>query len=245
MFSNAFSLSSPRDGGGKNGFAHGCDLKPPSPSALTSDAFSASSLASGPWMLESLAQGLGDDDSSPSADELWTPEEYGQILSHQLSAAIFDEFCEREQDPSTNFSGQSSSVLNQSNLRFCDVFEDPNPSPDVIKGIKEYAKSNRAGVQSCLPSAVATVLYFSVIAKGLNSGMDWITTLKPADLRNGYAWTLKTPWTPESLKSVVRQALSRLDDAAGAPGAGDILKAGGIAGEGMSGETTTGDGGEE
>jgi RNA polymerase sigma-70 factor (ECF subfamily) len=140
------------------------------------------------------------------------PTERAEVLRHLLTAPVpldlgaVDEALARKVRAWTE--GQSLMLKS-----FGDLLQHPNPLPEFLELVKEFAKENRTDAESPLPREVATVLYYASIAVALARCARRITRHNHATLRQGFGWGCEQPWVDEATRSLLREGLRALGDA--------------------------------
>jgi hypothetical protein len=149
---------------------------------------------------------LLDEDSS---QRIWSEAELGAILKHQMAIPI-----------AVDLSGQKKAAAQQL-IAVCagqgmllksyeDLFEHEHPPFELLKIIKDYAKTCLSAKNSPLPSEVASVLYYATIAAAMVRCRRRISTLTDDKLRKGFKWVLTRPWKDKAISKLVKQAMSSL-----------------------------------
>jgi hypothetical protein len=91
----------------------------------------------------------------------------------------------------------------------------PNPLPELLELVKEFAKDHRADAESPLPPEVATVLYYASIAVALSRCGRRISRYDDASLRQGFQWGCAQPWVDEATRGLLQEGLRVLGATAG------------------------------
>jgi hypothetical protein len=110
-----------------------------------------------------------------------------------------------------NLSQAQSLILSS----FADLFHHPAPPAELLELVKDFAKSNMDHPESCLPSEIAAVLYYTSIATALVRLGSLITHLSDADLRRGLLWAQGQAWLDEETRALLGQALKKTAHAGG------------------------------
>src|SRR5687768_4916926 len=127
-----------------------------------------------------MAEMMTLDDTPP---RLWSPEELGVILRHQLSAPVQDDL-----------GGPSADAVTATDARpvtsptFADLLQDPEPSLAMLQRAKRFAKARKNEPQGPLPEEVATVIYYAAIAVALLRCGRRTTSMDDAALSAGCQW---------------------------------------------------------
>jgi hypothetical protein len=143
----------------------------------------------------------------PSRTAVWRPEELGAVLRHQMASAIQVDLVSLTdvQAQRVRLLADAEGLLLKS---YSDLLRHPVPPLDLLEIIKDYAKVASATPNGALPPAVARVLYFACIAAALVRRGTRLSSLAPADLREGFAWVLEQDWVDPFLKELCGQALA-------------------------------------
>jgi RNA polymerase sigma-70 factor (ECF subfamily) len=97
---------------------------------------------------------------------------------------------------------------------FADLLAHPNPLPELLELMKDFAKELRNDPESQLSREVATVLYYCSIAVALARCRRRITKHDDATLRQGFQWGVDQPWVDETTRNQLRAGLQHLEGAA-------------------------------
>jgi RNA polymerase sigma-70 factor (ECF subfamily) len=97
-----------------------------------------------------------------------------------------------------------------------ELLHHPQPSPELLEQVKDFAKENGTDPESPLPREVATLLYYASIAAALARCGRRISRQDDAALRWGFEWGGAQPWVDEATRAVLGEGLRALGDA-GAP----------------------------
>jgi len=132
------------------------------------------------------------------------PEEFGEILRHQLSAPLRIDL--EHAGPAVPHLVKALAQAELLKIQsFADLLRHPHPPIDLLKLIKDYAKCNRDHPDSHLPGEVAAVIYYlSIVAAWLRCGQK-ITRLSDQDLQEGVDWVLNLSWVDEETKATFRE----------------------------------------
>ncbi len=93
---------------------------------------------------------------------------------------------------------------------FGDLLHHPDPLPELLELLKDFAKDNRNDAESPLPREVATVLYYASIAVALTRCGRRITRHDDATLRQGFQWGCDQPWVDEATRGLLHAGLKAL-----------------------------------
>ena len=122
--------------------------------------------------------------AEPVAD--WSDADLAAMLRHQLAQPL---------EPGAATIGE---LLGQ-----------PDPSIDSLQSVKRHAKVRRSQ-EAGVPQELWRVIYFASIAAAIRSGHS-ISDLSPAEVVQGFNWTLARPWVDESIRGLVTAALRLID----------------------------------
>ncbi len=148
-------------------------------------------------------------ETSEDAGSLWSPEELGDILIHQLAAPLAQDL---------KSVGGGRGALEAASLSppvppietFGDLFLHSSPPLELLQLVKRFAKSCRSGRESPLPDEIATILYFvTIVVARLRRGAS-ISGLDDQSLRAGLEWTLAQPWLDEDTRGLLQEGLDSL-----------------------------------
>ena len=137
---------------------------------------------------------------------LWSSEELGQILRHQMAAPLLVDLCpddaanrQKFQELTCNSSAPMES--------FDDLLHHPAPPLDLLMRAKRFAKASSHNPDSPLPQEVATVLYYLTMLTALLRCRQRITRMSDTDLRNGLEWVLRQPWITDEIRRMCDEGL--------------------------------------
>jgi hypothetical protein len=130
--------------------------------------------------------------------QLWKPQELGEILAHQLSMPATGESFGNTNQPV----GQSGPTLRQ-------LLTDSKPSLDVLRTVHRAAKADCSSDTALLPRDVALVIYYACIASALVHMNQRISDLDDAKLKQAFSWSLKRKWLDAGLVDLFKQAESK------------------------------------
>lgn len=144
----------------------------------------------------------------------WVAAELGDILHHQLHAAVAVDLAAL--DPTLAPKLRELAVARGLVLSsFGDLLRHPQPPLELLGLVKEFAKANRHHPRSPLPAEVATVLYYAAIAAALVACGTRITRLSDARLCEGWHWVQAQPWIDPDTAGLCARAAAALPPGAG------------------------------
>jgi hypothetical protein len=151
----------------------------------------------------SLARFLDVDDGPR---RLWSQEELGAILRHQLASAV-------QLDLET-LGGSFASRMHAlpvaqqpGRITYRELFQFASPGLELLNLVKQFAKASRVRGEGVLPAEIATVLYLtSIVVARLRWGRR-ITEQSDESLLYGIQWVIDQPWADEQTRALFREAL--------------------------------------
>lgn len=151
---------------------------------------------------------------------LWSAEELGAILQHQLDAPLEADFSRLRQSErverapgqaaGARFALPATPALSPGISTFRQLFEHPNPPIELLELTKRFAKSCRSRPDAPVPDEVATVLYLAAIAAARLKGGASISRLDDAALRPALDWALEQPWLDPGIGELLEGARATL-----------------------------------
>ena len=140
----------------------------------------------------------------------WQPDELGAILQHQLSADLPLDLGVMPPERVSHLKslcGVNGLPLNS----FGDLFLHPHPPVELLRLVKDFAKSNRHKPCGPIPQEIATVLYYASIAAALAHTGCRITKMRDAGLSAGFAWVKSQPWMVKEVCGLMREAEKKMN----------------------------------
>jgi hypothetical protein len=140
-----------------------------------------------------------------AAHQPWSEEELAAILQYQLSRPL-------EQDlgplpaPLRQQLGKVEPGLAPVNDTFGFWLHHAHPPVELLRLIKQYAKSCHKNPLSGIPPKVALALYYLSLAAALVRCKTRITSLSNEELKVGFDQLSKSPWLAEDSRAVFEQA---------------------------------------
>ena len=146
----------------------------------------------------------------------WRPEEFREILRHQLVAPIWLDVPRFAQFPADRTAGASVADPAGEGIRsFDDLFHHPAPPIRLLRLTKDFAKSNWNHPGSTLPGEIAALLYYeSILAAWLHAKVH-ISQLSDEDLRAGSEWVLQQTWVDDRTRELFLEGLVSLGGSTG------------------------------
>ena len=143
--------------------------------------------------------------------QLWRPEDLAAMFRHQMSTPMLVDLGSLDERTAARLRTLSEAqglVLKS----FADLFHHPSPPLELLKLVKDFAKSNLDHPESGLPGEIASALYYLSIAAALVRLDERISQLSDADLQGGLRWTSGQAWLDEPTKALLAAALRKLSD---------------------------------
>jgi len=144
-------------------------------------------------------------------DPLYSQEELGPILRHQLAALI--EIDISGLDPGSQRLLRAAAACGEGSgiATFRDLFDHPSPPVSLLRLAKEYGKSHLNHPESPLPPEIASVLYYTSIVVAMVRLGRRLTTLSREDLRDGIQQLLNRTWLDSDIRHLLELGLRRLE----------------------------------
>jgi hypothetical protein len=153
-----------------------------------------------------LLAGMADleNDASP----LWSADELGAILRHQMSVAVRFDLGLGDDGKRWSPATRTDEAIGS----FYELFHHPHPPIAWLVATKEFAKTLREHPRSPLPKEIATIVYLaSILSARLRLG-DRISSLDDEDLLAGVIWVLEQQWIDDATRSLFRDGLARIEE---------------------------------
>jgi hypothetical protein len=146
-------------------------------------------------------------DLDEEPEQVWSEEELGPILRHQLSASVKFDLETLEEEASSKL--ESLLVGGGAGIRsFNDLFHHPHPPIELLVMTKNFTKACRSNPQGPLPKEIAMVLYLASIVIAMIRCHQRITELSEHELENSLVWAIDQSWIDEDLKSIFKEGLN-------------------------------------
>lgn len=141
---------------------------------------------------------------------IWSEDELEAILKHQMSVPIAVDLSAKNKVAAQQLMAVCSGkgILLKS---YEDLFDHKSPPIELLKIIKDYAKTCLSAKNSPFPSEVASVLYYATIAAAMVRCKRRISTLPDDKLKEGFQWVLARPWKNKAVSRLMKQALDCLN----------------------------------
>jgi len=137
----------------------------------------------------------------------WPADELPALWRHQLDTPLISDLV----DVAPNAAQCISTWCQLSGTgTFGDVLSDPSPPIQILRLIKDFAKSRTAGVDASPLQELAIALYYAVIAVALVRCGLRITDLPDASLLKGFGWAAACAWLDDRTRASLREAVKRL-----------------------------------
>jgi hypothetical protein len=137
----------------------------------------------------------------------WSAAELASMLRHQLASPIRGDL-EKVSAELTARYDQAATAPHES---LGELLAAKNPSLDVLRVVKDFAKQSISRKDGALPEEIGAVLYYaSISAALLRCGGERISGLDSQTLGEGLAWALGQQWLDKSLRELFDEARSQL-----------------------------------
>ncbi len=143
-------------------------------------------------------------DIDEGSRDLWSPDEFGMVLEHQLDAPLAVELSTLEPGLTERL-GAMQPNDGPPIRTFRDLLSHPHPPAELLELTKRFAKRSRQGAGASLPAEVASVVYFMAIAVATKRCHRQISGLAPELLQYGLDWIQKQPWLDEGTRRLLHE----------------------------------------
>ena len=142
--------------------------------------------------------------------ETWTDADLEAMTTHLLERPLVEEVSGDDPRSASTIRGHCESV--EPVIRtFSDLFAHPSPPLELLKLVKDFAKSSRVSATAegrtasgvSLPKPVSAVLYHVAIAAAQKHHAVRITRLDEGSCRDALEWVVAQSWVPADLKAAV------------------------------------------
>jgi hypothetical protein len=144
-------------------------------------------------------------------DPVWSAQELGAILRHQLQAPLTSDLDVTENEAlaaSIDLCARSDPPIRT----FGELLFHPRPPVELLEAVKQFAKSCRVGTAAAMPDEIATMLYILSIVAAMTKCDRRISKMDTIALQHCLTWGLEQTWLDEP----TRQLLERGSEAVGA-----------------------------
>ncbi len=140
---------------------------------------------------------------------VWREEDYGPLLAHQLAAPLRLDLLEIDDSAQERLALlREVKTLGIHNL--AQLFQHPTPPLELLRLVKDFAKTLRNHAESPLPENVAGVLYFVSVAVARTRWDTRISLMDDQQLRQAIQWILDREWVDRQTKEILLAALSQI-----------------------------------
>ena len=154
-------------------------------------------------------------DAPASRERAWSDADVAAIFRHQMSTPIACELSTLGPAASAHLravAGGDGLLLTS----IGDLLRHPSPPLDMLRLVKDFAKTCLNHPDSGLPKEVAGTVYWAVIAAALVRRGQRITRLAAGPLTAGFQWAASRPWLDEPMAALLREAVGRAGEDKGA-----------------------------
>src|SRR4051812_25091927 len=140
-------------------------------------------------------------DVEATSEGLWTAEELGAILRHQLDAPLGCDIAATgaiSEDEIRRLSDHAGGPIRS----FAELLHHPESPIDLLVFVKNFAKAVREDPAAALPKSIAAVLYFASIVGASRRCGRKITRLSDEEIRTGVEWVLAQPWVDPATRAL-------------------------------------------
>lgn len=88
-----------------------------------------------------------------------------------------------------------------------ELFSGADPSLELLRQAKDFAKAHLEHPGSAWPSEVARMIYYAAIAAALVRRHARITRMAPEEIQRALQWGLAQPWATPSLRDLFQEAV--------------------------------------
>jgi hypothetical protein len=145
-----------------------------------------------------------DDDSPP-----WRAEDLADMLAHQLQVPLMYDL-QRVGAPS-HLQADALGRPEPAIRNFGELLHHPAPPLALLVLTKNFAKSCDVQPGYCLPSEIATLLYFGAIAAALARIGQRITSMENRSIGEGVRWALAQTWIDGKTRALFEEAAVQLN----------------------------------
>ncbi len=136
----------------------------------------------------------------------WQADDLAAIMAHQLRASLVFDLSRCDHDVRERIH-QALLEDGANLLTFGDLLHHPSPPADLLRLVKDFAKSRYQHPEEPLPPQVATLLYYAAIAAARLKLSERITDLADADFIPGLQWAVRQTWIDPPLRQMLGACL--------------------------------------
>jgi hypothetical protein len=138
----------------------------------------------------------------------WSDDELASIWRHQLTAPLAFDLGELSADAGAAAIGLCAPLAING---LADLVAHPSPPLELLRMLKDFARSKRTGGQALFPSAVAVSLYYAAIALALVRLDCRLSRMEDSSLRAGLEWMRQQAWLDGPTRDLAAAAVGNLD----------------------------------
>lgn len=143
-----------------------------------------------------------------TAAPLWTADELGDVLAHQLAAPLEDDLGELGADVASALRARPAS--GPPLATFADLLRHPGPPRLLLDGLKRFGKLHRRDDSAAIGPSIATLLYYAAVLLARVRLGERITALADAQIAEGVRWATAQPWVDAETRAILDEGLRRL-----------------------------------
>jgi hypothetical protein len=138
----------------------------------------------------------------------WSAEDLASIWRHQLTAPLAFDLGELSPE-----AGAAAIALCKplSIKSVSDLLGQMSPPLELLRMLKDFARSKRTDPDATFPSAIAMSLYFAAIAMALLRLDCRLSRMDDSALRSGMQWTAEQTWLDQATRELAAAAVRHLD----------------------------------
>ena len=154
--------------------------------------------------------------SGPDNAPLWEPADIAAIFDHQLTTPLRVELATLDETTRARLRQvcERGGLLLRS---IGDLLHHANPPAELLRIIKDFAKTSLEHPDSALPKDVSAALYWLCLASGLVHGHQRLSSLEDPQLRDGFEWAASRAWIGGHNASLLREAAATLGEVPSCP----------------------------
>jgi hypothetical protein len=145
----------------------------------------------------------------PDFTPLWTPEELGDVLAHQLQVPLEEDL--DRLDPAIAAALRAQPLGGHKLNTFGDLLRHPRPPSALLDGLKRFGKLHRHRESPAIGPSIATLLYYAAVLLARVRLDKRITAMNDTQIIEGVRWSLAQPWVDAETHAILQEALMALE----------------------------------